>query len=303
MNTQPIEWVDAPYDSKERKIVTGRQLGIPGLRMMGHHNTSKAIPALTYHYHKDAFEMTFFVQGHVRFRAGEHSYSLTGGDLFVVPPNEPHDTGSVPLSLHQMYWFQLEANDPAHFLFMEEEAARALLERLRQLPARVIQLDADRATDILTAVFQYINSGELIQVRQGAQLLGFFLYWVVENAADVSFRITPDIGRATDYIMEHLQEELSMEELAQTALLSVSRFKQKFKLQLGISPRSFINLRKVELAKRLLREGHSVTQVAMDLGFSSSNYFSSVFRRYTSYSPSQYVLRAAQEEGADISEL
>ena len=126
---------------------------------------------------------------------------------------------------------------------------------------------------------------------------------MVESAADVSFRITPDIGRATNYIMEHIQEELSMEELAQTALLSVSRFKQKFKLQLGISPRNFINLRKVEAAKRLLQEGHSVTQVAMDLGFSSSNYFSSVFRRYTSYSPSQYALRAAQEEEPDSPEL
>lgn len=247
--------------------------------------------------------MTFFVQGHVRFRVGEHSYSLTGGDLFAVPPNEPHDTGSVPLSLHQMYWFQLEAGDPAHFLFMEEGAAAGLLERLRQLSTRVIQLEADQATEMLEAVFRYLNSGDPLQLRQGAQLLGFFLYWVVEDAADISFRITPDIGRATDYIMEHIQEELSIEELAQVALLSVSRFKQKFKLQLGISPRNFINLRKVELAKRLLHDGQSVTQVAMDLGFSSSNYFSSVFRRYTSYSPSQYVLHAAQEEEEDNSDL
>lgn len=299
MDTPPIEWVDAPIDTKERKIVTGEQAGIPGLRMMGHHNTSKAIPALTYHYHKDAFELTFFVQGHVRFRAGDHVYSLTGGDLFVVPPNQPHDTGSVPLSLHQMYWFQLESRDPAHFLFMEESAARALLEQLRQLPAWVVQLDTDQATGMLTAIFRYVSSGNPIQVRQGAQLLGFFLYWIVECAAGTSFRITPDIGRATDYILEHIQEELSMEELAHISLLSVSRFKQKFKLELGISPRNFINLRKVELAKRLLQEGHSVTQVAMDLGFSSSNYFSSVFRRYTSYSPSQYLLRAAREEGMD----
>lgn len=199
-----------------------------------------------------------------------------------------------------MYWFQLEADDPAHFLFMEESAARALLEQLKQLPAWVVQLDADQATGMLTAIFRYINSGNPIQVRQGAQLLGFFLYWVAECAASTSFRITPDIGRATDYILEHIQEELSMEELAHISLLSVSRFKQKFKLELGISPRNSINLRKVELAKRLLQEGHSVTQVAMDLGFSSSNYFSSVFRRYTSFSPSQYLLHGAREgEDAD----
>ncbi len=288
MDTRPIEWNDEPCDSKERKIVTGEQLGIPGLRMMGHHNTSKALPALTYHYHRNAFELTFFVQGHVRFCVGAHTYSLAGGDLLIVPPNEPHDTGCVPLSLHQMYWFQLEDQDPAHFLFMEEHAARELQDRLRKLSVRVIQLDADRATEMLSDIFRYITSGEPLQVRQGAQLLGFFLYWVVERAAAINFRITPDIGRTIDHILENIQEELTMEELAQISLLSVSRFKQKFKLEMGISPRNFINLHKVEMAKQLLQEGRSVTQVAMDLSFSSSNYFSSVFRRYTSLSPSQY---------------
>ena len=45
----------------------------------------------------------------------------------------------------------------------------------------------------------------------------------------------------------------------------------------------------VELARQLLLEGRSVTDVAMELGFSSSNYFSSVFRRYTAMSPTQYL--------------
>ena len=60
-------------------------------------------------------------------------------------------------------------------------------------------------------------------------------------------------------------------------------------MEVGISPRNFINFHKVEAAKGLLLEGHSVTDTAMALNFSSSNYFSNVFRRYTSFSPSQYL--------------
>ena len=60
-------------------------------------------------------------------------------------------------------------------------------------------------------------------------------------------------------------------------------------MEMGTSPRDFVNFHKVEAAKNLLLEGHSVTDVAMELSFSSSNYFSSVFRRYTSFSPTQYA--------------
>lgn len=66
--------------------------------------------------------------------------------------------------------------------------------------------------------------------------------------------------------------------------------------QLGTSPRNFINYHKVEQAKRMLQDGKTITQTAMELNFSSSNYFSTVFRRYTSLSPSEYVRRTSARE-------
>lgn len=293
MAQAPIEWMDSPIETKERKIMTRDQLGVPGLRMIGHHSTAHAISALDLHYHKDCFELTYVVQGNVRFSVDGRMYPLSGGDLFITLPDEVHDTGSAPMSLHQMYWFQINLNHPDGFLFMAEPAVQLLREHLYQLPARVIKMDADQATSIMSDAFRYFRSGTELGQIQGAQLLGLFLLQAVERADLTSFRITPDIGRTMDYILEHIQDELPMEELAQVALLSVSRFKQKFKLEIGTSPRNFINFHKVEAAKRLLLEGRSVTDVAMELNFSSSNYFSSVFRRYTSFSPSQYLVYMA----------
>lgn len=89
-----------------------------------------------------------------------------------------------------------------------------------------------------------------------------------------------------------------MEELAQVALLSVSRFKQKFKDQMGTSPRNFINYNKIEAAKHKLQENGNVTQTAMELGFSSSNYFSSVFRRFTSTSPTDYLKQLSDDRNS-----
>lgn len=295
MHTTPIEWYDQFEDTKERKIYTFQEHGIPGLRMFGYQSTNRAIPALNMHYHKDSFEFVYMVQGNLRFAAGGHSYSISGGDLFVTQPGEVHDTGDIPMSLHQMYWFQVEVQDLTHFLYLEPTAARSLVERLRELPSHVIKASSS-VEGILERVFENIAGGTWLGRMQAGQLLGVLLCQVLKDAEVPAFRITPDIGRATEYILEHLQDELDMEELAAVALLSVSRFKQKFKEQLGTSPRSFVNYHKIELAKKLLLEGRSVTDVAMELGFSSSNYFSAVFSRYAALPPTEYIKRAGERE-------
>ena len=118
MEKKPIAWVDSPVYSKERKVLTGQTLQVPGLRMYGHHNTAHAISPLDTHYHRDCFEFTYLVHGNVRFSVDGRTYPLSGGDLFVTMPNEVHDTAGIPMSVHQLYWFQLEARDPDNFLFM-----------------------------------------------------------------------------------------------------------------------------------------------------------------------------------------
>ena len=110
--------------------------------------------------------------------------------------------------------------------------------------------------------------------------------------------MSPDIGRTLDYILDHITSELSLEELASLANLSCSQYKQKFKKQLGISPRRFINQQKIEQAKQLLQEGMSVTDIAMFLGFNTSGYFSTVFKKYMLCTPMEYV-KSLQDKESD----
>jgi len=63
----------------------------------------------------------------------------------------------------------------------------------------------------------------------------------------------------------------------------------EFCQQLGFTPREYINFHKVEASKSLLEKGKSVTDAAIELGFSTPNYYSSVFKRFTTLSPSEYL--------------
>lgn len=288
MEIKPIEWYDGYTNTKELKVFTYKEHGIPGLRMFGYHNTSHAVAPLDVHYHKNCFEFSYLVQGNIRFFVNGHNYPLSGGDLYVTFPNELHDTGNTPMSLHQMYWFQLEVNNPDQFLYIDSSTANYIIKQLNQLPTRVIKMKGD-TEKTLSKAFANIAEGTKLGQIQAGQILGALLCQILKYANMPSFRITPDIGRTTDFILQHIQDELTMTELAEIALLSVSRFKQNFKNQIGTSPRNFINYHKIEMAKHMLEEGESVTDVAMALSFSSSNYFSVVFRRYTSVSPTEYT--------------
>lgn len=97
---------------------------------------------------------------------------------------------------------------------------------------------------------------------------------------------------AASYAAAQLEEPLSLDDLADKAGLSLSRFKARFREETGETPRSYINRLKIQQAQAFLRQGDSITAVSQRLGFSTPNYFATVFRRFTAMSPVEYARRS-----------
>ena len=102
----------------------------------------------------------------------------------------------------------------------------------------------------------------------------------------------PLIARIVERIKSDPGGNYTLTDLAEEAGLSLSRLKSKFKAQIGIAPHEFILRCKVEAAKKvLLDENRSVTDTAMELRFSSSQYFATVFKRFTQQTPVEYCTK------------
>lgn len=97
------------------------------------------------------------------------------------------------------------------------------------------------------------------------------------------------LRQITDWMAEHIAEDLSLAQLAAQAGLSKFHFQRLFKSAMGISPSHYhINLRMNE-ARRLLRETKkSVVDVALEVGYTNPSHFAQLFRRETGLSPSDY---------------
>jgi AraC family transcriptional regulator len=93
-----------------------------------------------------------------------------------------------------------------------------------------------------------------------------------------------------EYIHEHLDAELSLEDLAAVAHLSPYHFARLFKHSTGLPPHQYVIARRVERAKELLRGRRrpQLADVATEVGFSHQSHFTRHFKRLVGITPRQF---------------
>lgn len=304
---KPVLMKDKYFQSKYRTVLTREQIRIPGIEMIGRHTIKSALPPLELHYHPDCFELTFVLEGTIAFgteqteeetgKKIQREYHLNGGDIFVTFPDEVHSSNMMPVLRSEIIWFQLDVSRPEELLFLEHGAALSLLARMRGLKGHVFRMKSFMPSLIKDA-FESVVRGKSPQLS--ASYLALILNLMTEEIHLEENALSEDIRQSAEYILSNLTQQLSLDELADLCGLSVSSYKQKFKSQMGITPRNYINMQKIELAKQLLKSGESVTGTSMKLGFNTSSYFTTVFKKYTGQSPADY---AHKKQTASFSEM
>lgn len=153
-------------------------------------------------------------------------------------------------------------------------------------------------------VIDHLNAAARQAMRKGeagALLTSHLLHALVTHVATVyggmKLKRTRPIGglapwqqkRATDLLAASLVKETSLPELAQACKLSASHFSRAFKNSTGLSPQAWLQQRRVEHAKELLRdEALSLGAIAQTCGFADQSHFTRVFGRITGVPPAHW---------------
>jgi AraC family transcriptional regulator len=95
--------------------------------------------------------------------------------------------------------------------------------------------------------------------------------------------------RVTEFIQDHIEEEITLNELARSVGLSPSHFCSLFHKTSGKTPHQFIQHCRIQHAKALLaKQSNSILDVALASGFRTHQHFSRIFRRHVGIPPSAY---------------
>ena len=96
------------------------------------------------------------------------------------------------------------------------------------------------------------------------------------------------LQRVTEHIEAHLDEDLSLSQLAAIARVSVSHFTVLFRRSTGRSAHRYVIERRVAAARRLLGEGRmSIAEVALETGFAHQSHLSRCMRKLTGLTPGE----------------
>ena len=98
------------------------------------------------------------------------------------------------------------------------------------------------------------------------------------------------VRKAMTYIHQYYMDSISLEDTAQHVNMSKEYLARCFRQEMGITLVTYLNRYRINQAKKLLEQGErNLTAIALETGFSSSGYFSRVFRQEVGMSPSDYI--------------
>lgn len=94
------------------------------------------------------------------------------------------------------------------------------------------------------------------------------------------------VDQVAEYIEDHLDAPLVLDDLARQVWLSPYHFARAFKSTTGLAPHEFVTMRRLERAKSLLiRTRQSVVEVAHAVGYSNVSHFRRLLRRHAGLRP------------------
>ena len=97
------------------------------------------------------------------------------------------------------------------------------------------------------------------------------------------------VSSALQYMQEHLQEDLSRDEVARVACLSPSHFSRMVKQTFGHSFTDLLAKLRIDRSREMLvLTEKSLIDISLDCGFSDQSYFTKVFQKFTGRTPSEY---------------
>ena len=97
------------------------------------------------------------------------------------------------------------------------------------------------------------------------------------------------LRRIKEFVHTKMEDDLSLEEMAQSVGLSTAHFARMFRKSTGETPHQFVLRLRVERAKAMLRASDArVLDVALACGFKTPQHFAQVFRDACRVSPTEY---------------
>jgi AraC family transcriptional regulator len=281
-------------------VLSSREVGWESLMVRAYHEPAE-IEEMTFPTGPDIF-LVLITSGAVQVDERDVNgpwvtYQIHTGDWFLTP------AGGEPYVLR---WRSLSA-DPLKTLHLHLNItlfSRTVEQVVDHDPTRVVVQNRTGFQDPLLTRIGLTLQQELQQPAPGpvgnlyaetvAQMVSVHLLRHYTTAAIPIHEYmhglsSHQIRRLTEFILAHLDQNLSLDMLARQVGFSAYHFARLFRQTTGESPHQFVLCKRIEVARRLLKETDMpLTQVALEVGFPNQSHFTQAFKHRLGITPLVY---------------
>ena len=241
----------------------------------------------------------YVVDGRFDWVIDEKHYVLYPGDLAVILPGQSFGGVKDLLDIGTVSWMhlvleQFERNgkiDMGKWSRLSDHECRTIGRILFQNNCPVLS-EVKEIGDLFHNVQNEVTNQEIGYITSVNQFIDQLFILIARQLThqNNSRRDFPQTFLNLEQsLRENLSHQWTLEEMAALVGLGTTAFSEKVKNYTGFSPLNYlINIRITEAIKLLKRPDVHVTDIALDVGFYSSQHFATTFKKLTGYTPSDF---------------
>jgi len=288
----------------------GRRLAdgvLPGVKSIGFWDARKPQDWGLGLHRNEGIEITFLETGNLAFTVERETFQLNPDHLTITRPWQEHSLGDPHIGANRLYWLILDVK------MRRPNEAWSWPDWLVLSPADLDQLTTIlrhnehpvwTATGAIRRCFHDIGE-QVVADRDGSSTsqltlrINELFILLLEMLREEKLTLDSNLSstqRTVELLLKQLEQNQdtlaypwTIKKLAQACGLGTTQFTKHCKRLTNLSPTEYLNAKRLENAKRLLLETDlNVLQISLQCGFSSSQYFATVFRRQEGITPREF---------------
>lgn len=235
------------------------------------------------------YELYFLINGERNYFIGNGIVHVQAGDVVFVPKHIIHKTTSVSSSGHER--FLINFTDK----YFDESLKNEILKIFKNYYLSIPEKYLKKAEDIFFRISEeYKSMDKYSPILLKSYLTEFFALLIRSDTTSVLVNESENktekhIKKVLDAINNDMSAEMTVDIAANIAGFSKSYFEKSFRQLTGFTFIDYLNTMRLLHAQKLLSETKkSVTDIAFECGFNSSNYFTTVFKKFTGTTPLKF---------------
>jgi AraC family transcriptional regulator, activator of mtrCDE len=245
----------------------------------------------------DLLRIFYVIEGKFEWQVQSANHVLYPGDTLLLLPGQTLSSQERFLNVGMLCWMKIRVVNSSKKPAISKwsglsHADIQHLWRILHVNQHQLVIKLKEVGGLLNTLYAELRGREVgYRTRVNAILADLFILFgrkmISKNVPSHDF---PQVFLKLDQALrQNLSKQWAVEEMAAMAGMGTTAFTEKVKSYSGFSPLNYLISIRISEAIRLLKKGEiSVTDIALGVGFYSSQHFSTTFKKLTGYTPSEF---------------